>query len=161
MLERPVRVIGATNLQTARPFTFSKYWMQDSTYQFWDDPVKFKPDKFPVLRAVMVSSCVPFAFTPISIYPDFFANREQARTVHPILVDGGVYDNQGIHKITQQGRYACPIVITSDAGSVASGELTFRNTLSLLLETVNVFMSRIKKASMQRNVYDNVATANL
>ncbi|GAO45424.1 patatin-like phospholipase family protein [Flavihumibacter petaseus] len=156
----PTLVIGATNLQTARPFTFSKNWMQDSTYQFLDEPVKFKAAAFPVARAVMASSCVPFAFTPVTIDRQFFLNPADADTVHPILVDGGVYDNQGIHKVMQKGSYACDTVITSDAGSGSSGELHFVNTLSLLMETVNVFMSRIKNAQMVRNVYDNASTAN-
>lgn len=65
--ESPTLVIGSTNLQTAKPFSFSKYWMQDSTYQFMDDPVKFKAGGFPLARAVMASSCVPFAFTPVTI----------------------------------------------------------------------------------------------
>ncbi|WEK36504.1 MAG: patatin-like phospholipase family protein [Candidatus Pseudobacter hemicellulosilyticus] len=155
----PRLVIGATNLQTARPFVFSRTYMQDSTYQFLDEPIKFNPKGFPLARAVMASSCVPFAFTPVRIHRKFFQDPAQAKTIHPILVDGGVYDNQGIHKVMQKGSFACDIVITSDAGAGSSGELRFRNTFSLLLETVEVFMSRIKKVQMVRNVYDNAATA--
>lgn len=158
--ERPILVIGSTNLQTARPFIFSKKNMQDSTYEFMDDPVRFKPAAFPIARAVMASSCVPFAFTPVAITEKFFTEEADARRVHPILVDGGVYDNQGIHKVMQQGMFACSIVITSDAGAGSTGEMGFRNTFSLLMETVNVFMSRIRKSQMVRNVYDNAATAN-
>lgn len=158
--DRPLLVIGATNLQTGRPFTFSKNGMHDSSYDYLDDPIHFLPEKFPLSRAVMASSCVPFAFTPVSIDPVFFKDPKDAQRVHPVLVDGGVYDNQGIHKVMQQGRYECEIVITSDAGTGSTGELHFRNTFSLLMETVNVFMSRIKKAQMQRNVYENAATGN-
>ncbi len=158
--EKPYLVIGSTNLQTARPFSFSKRWMQDSTYQFLDDPIKFNASVFPVARAVMASSCVPFAFTPVSISGEFFLDEQDAKKVHPLLVDGGVYDNQGIHKIMQAGSYACSVVITSDAGSGSTGEMSFRNTISLLVETVNVFMSRIKKSQMVRNVYDNASTVN-
>lgn len=158
--ETPVLVIGSTNLQTAKPFSFSRTWMQDSTYQFMDDPVKFKAGPFPLARAVMASSCVPFAFTPVTIGKEFFEDESEANKVHPVLVDGGVYDNQGIHKIMQSGQYNCSIVITSDAGCGSSGEMTFKNTFSLLMETVNVFMSRIKKSQMVRNVYDNASTVN-
>ncbi len=158
--ERPQLVIGSTNLQTARPFTFSRDWMQDSTYQFLDMPVKFEAADFPLARAVMASSCVPFAFTPVTIDKKFFADPANAANYHPMLVDGGVYDNQGIHKVMQAGQYECAYVITSDAGGGGKGELLFRNTFSLLLETVNVFMSRIKNMQMVRNVYDNAATAN-
>lgn len=158
--ENPVLVIGSTNLQTARPFTFSKKWMQDSTYQYMGPSITFKAAAFPVARAVMASSCVPFAFTPIKIGKEFFTNEEDAKKIHPVLVDGGVYDNQGIHKIMQKGQYACDTVITSDAGAGSTGELVFSNTITLLMETVNVFMARIKKAQMVDDVYDNAGGAN-
>jgi len=156
--EHPALVIGSTNVQTSRPFTFSKNWMQDSTYQYMEQPVKFKAADFPIARAVMASCCVPFAFTPIRIAEEFFQNPDDAQRVHPLLVDGGVYDNQGIHKIMQHGSYECSHIITSDAGGGSSGELSFRNTISLLITTVNVFMSRIKKAQMIQDVYENAAT---
>lgn len=158
--DAPKLVIGSTNLQTARPFSFSKHWMQDSTYQFMDDPIQFKAVDFPLARAVMASSCVPFAFTPVTIDKKYFKDPADGEKVHPILVDGGVYDNQGIHKVMQSGQYNCDIVITSDAGCGSSGEMNFKNTFSLLMETVNVFMSRIKKSQMVRNVYDNASTVN-
>lgn len=156
--EHPALVVGSTNLQTCRPFTFSKNWMQDSTYQYMKPPVKFKAAGFPISRAVMASSCVPFAFTPVKIDKDFFENEPEADKVHPLLVDGGVYDNQGIHKIVQSGSYECSHIITSDAGGGSTGELKFSNTISLLISTVDVFMSRIKKSQMVQDVYDNANT---
>jgi NTE family protein len=156
--EQPRLVIGSTNLQTSRPFTFSKDWMQDSTYQYRKPPIEFEATNFPIARAVMASTCVPFAFTPIKIDKTFFKNPADADKIHPLLVDGGVYDNQGIHKIMQSGKYSCTHVITSDAGCGATGELTIKNTISLLMATVDTFMSRIKKAQMVEDIYDNAAT---
>jgi NTE family protein len=157
--DKPLLVIGSTNLETARPFTFSKNWMQDSTYQYMIQPVQFHAGPFPVSRAVMASSSVPFAFTPILIDKSFFKQPTDVDRVHPLLVDGGVYDNQGIHKIVQKGRYECSHIITSDAGGGASGNVNFKNTIALLIATVDVFMIRIKKAQMVQDVYDNAATA--
>jgi NTE family protein len=145
--EHPKLVIGSTNLQTNRPFTFSKNWMQDSTYQYRKPSIEFKAENFPIARAVMASSCVPFAFTPIKIDKQFFKNETDASIVHPLLVDGGVYDNQGIHRIIQAGKYNC------------TGEITVKNTVSLLINTVDTFMSRIKKAQMVQDVYDNADNA--
>ncbi len=153
--ETPIIVIGSTNLQTARPFTFSRNRMQDTTYTYMSPPVLFKEQKFPVARAVMASSCVPFAFTPVKIDADYFVVKEYAKTIHPVLVDGGVYDNQGIHKLMQKGYYACEYVITSDAGTGRSGEKKFSNTIGLLLETVEVFMARIKKQQMIEDVFEH------
>jgi NTE family protein len=133
--------------------------MQDSSYEFLDDPVRFKSKGFPLARSVMASSCVPFAFTPVTIDKEFFEFPQDALLFHPILLDVGVYDNQVIHKVMQQGRFNCLFVIASDAGTGAAGELRYRNTISLLVETMNVFMSRIKKIQMMRNVYDNANTA--
>ncbi len=158
LADKPKLVIGSTNLQTARGFLFSKELMRDTTYQFMDNPVEFKPDDFPLSRAVMASSCVPFAFTPIKIDRKYFVDESEADKVHPVLVDGGVYDNQGIHNVMQKGRFACDIVITSDAGTGNTEEGKYKNTIALILETVNVFMSRIKKSQMMRNVYDNAST---
>ena len=156
--DHPWLVVGSTNLQTARPFSFSRDYMGDSTYAYLSPAIVFQPGKFPLSRAVMASSCVPFAFTPIRIAPNFFKEIKDANRVHPLLVDGGVYDNQGIHKIMQGGRFDCDVVVTSDAGCGKGGELTIKNTFTLLLETVNVFMSRIKNAQMVRDVYENSAT---
>lgn len=156
--EHPVLVIGSTNIKTSRPFTFSKNWMQDSTYQYLKEPVLFDATDFPVARAVMASSCVPFAFTPIKIDKQYFKNPDDAKRIKPILVDGGVYDNQGIHKIMQSGRYACDYVITSDAGGGSYKQGNYNNAISLLIATVDVFMSRIKKVQMMQDVYDNAAT---
>ncbi|MCG7856650.1 patatin-like phospholipase family protein [Flavihumibacter sediminis] len=155
----PTLVIGSTNLQTARPFTFSRTWMQDSTYQFLERPIKFNAGDFPIARAVMASTCVPFAFTPITIDKQFFREPSDANRIHPALVDGGVYDNQGIHKIMQRGQYNCSTIITSDAGGGMGKELSFSNTISLLVQTVNVFMMRIKNAQMVQDVYENAAAS--
>jgi NTE family protein len=154
----PTLVIGSTNLETNKPFTFAKDWMQDSTYQYLKPPIKFKAANFPISRAVMASSCVPFAFTPIKIDKEFFEDVTDYTLINPILVDGGVYDNQGIHKIMQQGKYSCTHVITSDAGGGSTEPLKIKNTVSLLIATVDTFMSRIKKAQLIQDVFNNAAT---
>jgi NTE family protein len=155
--DTPKLIIGSTNLDTNRPFTFSKHWMQDSTYQYRNPqpPIEFLPAQFPIARAVMASSCVPFAFTPITIDNQFYKNPDDIGKIHPLLIDGGVYDNQGIHKIMQGD---CNFVITSDAGGLDCEEKPIKNTVSLLIATVDTFMSRIKKAQMVDDVYDNAAT---
>src|SRR6202000_2751788 len=91
---RPELAIGATNLQTCRPFTFSPRKMEDSVYAYYSPPVRFKHTNFPVAKAVMASTCVPFAFTPVRIDPKFFVDPEDSTRCNPVLVDGGVYDNQ-------------------------------------------------------------------
>ncbi|MDP9078841.1 MAG: patatin-like phospholipase family protein [Bacteroidota bacterium] len=153
---QPEIAIGSTNLQTGRQFTFSKRKMEDSNYAYRSVPVKFNGDNFPISRAVVASSCVPFAFTPVSIDKTYFCDQEQFGIVDPKLVDGGVYDNQGVHKITQRNSsYACDIVLVSDAGNKLPLEGLYNNTITLLLRTVELFMGRIKNFQMIQNIYEN------
>jgi NTE family protein len=148
-------VIGATNLQTARPFIFTKTYMGDSTYDYFNPPVLFDPVDFPLARAVMASSCVPYAFSPVSISKQYFIDSSQFKTIEPVIVDGGVYDNQGIHKVVQNGKYSCDIVITSDAGNKLTFKGKYRNMIQIAIRSMNVFMTRIKNVQMISDVYDN------
>ena len=152
----PILAIGTSNLQTGRPFTFSREWMTDSTYSYYQPPVQFNAAAFPVARAVAASSCVPFAFTPITIGPEYFQEPADTNRAHPQLIDGGVYDNQGIQKLTQaNSRYECNTIIVSDAGAGLSplGNSPYPNTIALLLRTVDLFMNRIKNAQMMANLF--------
>ncbi|HEX8334419.1 MAG TPA: patatin-like phospholipase family protein [Segetibacter sp.] len=161
LCKKPTLAIGSSNLQTGRPFTFSWRKMSDSTYASYEPPVEFLHAEFPVARAVAASSCVPFAFTPISISKDFLKDPLDFPRIDPKLVDGGVYDNQGIQKLTQnKSSYECEIIITSDAGGKLSFDNTFGNTITLLIRTVDLFMNRIKAFQMVENIYQNVATVN-
>lgn len=155
----PVIAINATNVETGRPFTFSKNKMSDSSYEYpqdGQDPIRFKPEEFPISLAVASSTCVPFAFTPIYIDSKYFEKEEDAHRVKPCLVDGGVYDNQGVHKLTHgNSSYVCDIVIVSDAGNMMPKINSFNNVVQLLIRTSDIFMNRIKNYQMIQHVYDN------
>lgn len=152
--DKPELGIGSTNLQTCRHFTFSKRKMEDSAYAYYKPPVLFNGSDFPVARAVMASSCVPSFFTPVSIHPSYFRDASLVSSVNPKLVDGGIYDNQGIHKLTQaNSSYACQIVVVSDAGNQMPFEKAYNNTFTLLLRTMETFMARIKNFQMMQNIY--------
>ena len=155
-----ILAIGSSNLHTGRPFTFSQKKMSDSTYSSktnYNPPIEFLHEQFPIARAVMASSCVPFAFTPITIDKRFFKNPADYKRIRPVLVDGGVYDNQGIQKITQpNSSYECDYIITSDAGGNFIGEKKYPNAIALLIRTVDLFMYRIKTSQMVQNIYRNV-----
>ncbi|GAB3915265.1 hypothetical protein GCM10028803_61940 [Larkinella knui] len=71
------------------------------------------------------------------------------------MVDGGVFDNQGIQKLSQPGSsYECDVIITSDAGNKLPFEGTYTNTFALLLRTVETFMTRIKNFQMAQHLFD-------
>lgn len=151
----PVLLINATNLGTGRLWSFSRSYMGDSSYRYRKaGEVEFKQENFPVARAVASSTCVPFAFSPIKIGKQFFKNPSQYAFTKPRLVDGGVYDNQGIHKLTQpNSEYLCDIIIVSDAGSKFSKRSIYHNNFTLLQRTSDIFMRRIKNLQFQQNIY--------
>ncbi len=149
--------INSTNLETGTLFTFSKEKMSDSTYAYMDPSVEFKQENFPISKAVAASSCVPFAFTPIEIAKKYFKNPERDYSrAYPRLVDGGVYDNQGGHKLTQRNSsYGCDIILISDAGRGMSFKHRYRNIITLLVRTSDLFMNRIKNFQMIQYLYTN------
>lgn len=155
----PIIAINATNVETGRPFTFSKNKMSDSSYEFPSNDeksIKFIPDEFPISLAVASSTCVPFAFTPIYIEKKYYKDEKDYTKIKPCLVDGGVYDNQGIHKLTHgNSSYVCDIVIVSDAGNMMPRINSFNNVVQLLVRTSDIFMNRIKNYQMIQHVYDN------
>lgn len=149
-------VLNSTNLETARLFTFERTRMTDSSYNDYDKGifVRFKHKEFPIARAVMASTCVPFAFTPIKITKEYFEDPKDAINIKPRLVDGGIYDNQGIHKLTQfNSSCYCGNVIVSDAGQGFSFNKKYRNQISLLIHTSDILMERIKKLQMMNSLY--------
>jgi NTE family protein len=156
---RPLLVMNATNVETGKLWSFSRFNMEDYSYKYdVTPPVEFKSEKFPVSRAVNASSCVPFAFNPVSIPKRYYVNPTDAHRVHPMLVDGGLYDNQGIHKLIQKGsRYECDVVLVSDAGAASNWNSRQRNAFSLLLRMMDIFMLRIKNLQMITGVFENTS----
>lgn len=142
-------VINSTNIESSRQFSFSRRKMSDSWYSHPENglsPVSFIHEDFPVSKAVMASTCVPFAFTPIKIPKKYIKEQKNSHgRIKPLLIDGGVYDNQGIHKLTQENSsYYCEdIIIVSDAGTGYKPWLK-NNLISLLIKTSDLFMNRIK-----------------
>ncbi|MFT5823996.1 MAG: NTE family protein [Crocinitomix sp.] len=147
-------VINSTNLDTGRIFHFSKDKMGDTKYTGKKAFESENQPSFPVSKAVMASSCVPFAFTPVKIQKKYFRKPEFYSQIKPRLVDGGVYDNQGIHKLThlQSGTF-CKNVIVSDAGTQLPFENNYRNMFTLLVRTSSVFMARIKNLQKMNSVH--------
>jgi NTE family protein len=157
--ESPLVIINATNYDTGRPFIFSRNRMGDSGYDYKDDEKNeniFKHNDFPISLAVASSTCVPFAFTPIYIKEKYINDLYKNQNINPCLVDGGVFDNQGMHKLThKQSAYCSDIIIVSGAGTGNSKKKSIKNTLKLLMSTSDAFMDRIKNAQIIRNVYEN------
>lgn len=154
--EEPLLNINATNIATQQIFSFSKNYMGEYVYMLPNDTPLFDATHYPIADAVMASSSVPYAFTPISIGEEFIKGKlSNCRAKEmPMLIDGGVYDNQGAHKLTQKkSKYHCDYIIVSDAGNSVITVRGTKNVISLAIKTIDLMMSRIKKMQRFENLY--------
>ncbi len=145
----PMVTINATDYPTVSQFTFSR----ESMYDYYYGEGAFYHEQFPVSKAVMASSCVPFAFCPIRIPKTFRTSAMKGKKL-PMLLDGGLYDNQGTHVLTDKmSPYECSYIIVSDAGNGEVSDKWVFNPLITLKRTSEVFMQRIKKIQIQQNLF--------
>jgi NTE family protein len=155
--DTPDIAINAVNIETGTLWAFSKRKIGDSSYTYpkYNGPkIKFKQDKFPISLAVAASTAVPYLFNPVVIKVKYFENPKDQKRIRPSLVDGGVYDNQGIHKITQKNSsYKCDIIICSDASSPFKTKFRGINPYSILKRVEYLLMRRIKTMQFIRDVY--------
>ena len=151
---KPLIAINSTDVATGTLFTFSQIKMAGYKYEGKDKKIVFKHEIFPIARAVMASSCVPFAFSPIKISSKYCDVPFEKGVNKPLLIDGGLYDNQGAHKLTEKSsNYHTQIIIVSDAGV---GEMNTKwafNIPMMLVKTSNIMMKRIKTFQFRNNVY--------
>jgi len=156
----PVAAINATNLDTGTLWTFSREQMGDSTYRFMRDglgPIGFTVDDFPVALAVACSTAVPFPFNPVRIESRYFQHPSDTDRISPRLMDGGIYDNQGIHRLTQSfdPTFRCNIVICSDGSAPLRKRFRAMNPLPVLNRVVELMMRRVKTLQFVRDVYQD------
>lgn len=146
--QSPVLAINSTDLSTGNQFTFS----QDRMFCFpYKNTFHFRTKDFPVARAVMASSCVPYVFSPVKITKKFLDGEGK---VKPYLVDGGLYDNQGAHRFEgSDSHYEVDYAIVSDAGNTKISSKKCVNIFRTLIMTSEIMMRRIKNFQRQHNSY--------
>lgn len=119
----PMLILNATTLNTGHNWQFTATWMGEPPAEIdteidsnarlrrmYYDEAPHGYQKVRLGHAVAASACVPGIFDPL-VFPQLYPDR----TVR--LVDGGVYDNQGVGSLLEQG---CSIMLVSDA----SGQMT-------------------------------------
>jgi NTE family protein len=152
----PLIAINATDVATGTLFTFSQMKMAGYKYEYGNanERIIFKHEHFPVAKAVMASSCVPFAFSPITIGRKYYNASSEKRKRKPLLIDGGLYDNQGAHKLGERNStYHVKNVVVSDAGAEEMSEKLTFNVFLMLKKTADILMNRIKTFQMRNNIY--------
>jgi NTE family protein len=151
---KPLIAINSTDVATGTLFTFSQIKMAGYKYEGETKKIIFNHEEFPVADAVMASSCVPFAFSPVRINRKYHNVPFKKGEKKPLLIDGGLYDNQGAHKLSEEySSYHTQYIIVSDAGV---GEMNAKwafNIPLMLVKTTNIMMRRIKTFQMRNNIY--------
>jgi predicted acylesterase/phospholipase RssA len=173
----PMIILNSTTLNTGRNWQFTAVCMgehetDDKEYNRhnifksvrYDEKIlnqekltKYK--RVPLSIAVAASACVPGIFAPLAltnVYPD----------VTPLLVDGGVYDNQGTAAINYE---KCNDIIISDASGVMDFVSKPGNSLlNVLSRTNSILMDRIRNQGLsipdikkQANIVKNLKIMHL
>lgn len=142
----PVIAMNATDVELNRLFTFSQIKV-DAAEKY--EQGYFKNDDIPISLAVMASSAYPM-FAPVRIPCKYKADK---CSQSPILVDGGIYDNQGAHKLTERGDYHADYIIVSDAGNTEMNRKGTWNIACFLFKVINLMMNRIDKMQRRDNLY--------
>lgn len=162
----PVLVLNATTLNTGHNWQFTASWMGEppigldaeigGNYRlrrmYYGEAPRlmdrwrsrfgrlFAPPDYQQLRlgeAVAASSCVPGLFDPL-VFPDLY----EGKTVR--LVDGGVYDNQGVASLLEQD---CSVMIVSDAsGQMENQDRPGGGRLGVSLRSFSVSMARVRQS---------------
>jgi hypothetical protein len=102
-------------------------------------------------HSVAASACVPGLFDPLMIdglYEGGYVTR---------LVDGGVYDNQGLASLLEQN---CTVLLISDASGQTGREFEPADTrLGVMTRTQDVLMARVREA--QYELLNTLASSSL
>ena len=148
----PTLAINSTDVATGTLFTFSRSKMTGYTYE----SKTFTSENFPVARAVMASSCVPFAFSPVKIDKRYYEAPYHKIDKKPLLVDGGLYDNQGAHKLNEKNSsYHTQLIIVSDAGTSEMNAKWAFNIPLMLKKTSDIMMRRIRTFQSRNNMFSD------
>jgi NTE family protein len=96
-------------------------------------------------HAVAASACVPGVFKPFPVH-DLYRNSQDEEIVNQ-LVDGGVFDNQGIDALERAG---CDFMICSDGSGQLEDELDPpARALPVINRSNSVLMSRVREQTLR------------
>ncbi|RPI47274.1 MAG: patatin family protein [Betaproteobacteria bacterium] len=159
----PILVLNATSLNTGHNWQFTATWMGeppgdinsevDANYRLRRMYYRDAPAPHERMRlgyAVAASACVPGIFEPLTL-TDLYERmpNEADRKVRPVvrLVDGGVYDNQGVAALLEQG---CSVLLVSDA-SGQMGDLDFPSNgmLGVPLRANSILQARVRVSQFE------------
>ncbi|HNG89335.1 MAG TPA: patatin-like phospholipase family protein, partial [Saprospiraceae bacterium] len=153
----PILVLNATTLNTGHCWQFTATWMGEppgyinsetdalpTLRRTYYDDAPAPHNKIRLATAVGASSCVPGLFRPVELR-DLY-QQHSGKLIDVQLVDGGVYDNQGINTLVEQ---ECNVLIISDAsGQLASVDDPGAGALQVGGRTNEILQGRIRACEL-------------
>jgi predicted acylesterase/phospholipase RssA len=159
----PILVLNATTLNTGHNWQFTATWMGeppagisgevDANCRLRRMYYHEAPEPYRRLRlgdAVAASACVPGIFEPLT-FTDLYERmpHDGDSKVRPAvrLVDGGVYDNQGVAALLEQG---CSVLLASDAsGQMDELDFPSNGLLGVPLRANSILQSRVRVSQFE------------
>jgi predicted acylesterase/phospholipase RssA len=148
----PALVLNATTVNTGRGWQFKPTWMGESPWVLSEGADNIERLEWAnyntkagwwmrLARAVAASACVPGIFAPLKMDPSY-------ETVDVELVDGGVYDNQGVAALLAMN---CNVLMVSDASGQLKLERKAPTGLSGIAQyaqrAMDILMERVRQAT--------------
>jgi len=148
----PALVLNATTVNTGRGWQFTPAWMGESPWALnegadnierleWANYNTNAGWRIRLARAVAASACVPGIFAPLKMNPSY-------ETVDVELVDGGVFDNQGVAALLAMN---CNVLMVSDASGQLKLERKAPTGLSGIAQyaqrAMDILMERVRQAT--------------
>lgn len=148
----PALVLNATTVNTGRGWQFTPTWMGESPWALnegadnierleWANYNRKARWRMRLARAVAASACVPGIFAPLRLDPSY-------ETVDVELVDGGVYDNQGVAALLAMN---CNVLMVSDASGQLKLERKSPEGLAGIAKyaqrAMDILMERVRQAT--------------
>lgn len=147
--DTPVLTINATEVTYNRIFSFSQTKVSGGDFK----ESLFKKDEIPLSFAVMASSAFPGGICPIK-FPTKYMTEERDDAHKPYLIDGGIYDNIGCHKFTEEkSSFKVTYSIVSLAENDKPIYKSYNNSLTLLRRVIDLALNRIDKLQEAKNMY--------
>lgn len=159
----PILVLNATSLNTGHNWQFTATWMGeppadinsevDANYRLRRMYYNEAPGPHARMRlgyAVAASACVPGIFEPLTLV-DIYERLAAAENekVRPVvrLVDGGVFDNQGVAALLEQG---CSVLLVSDAsGQMDASDFPSNSLLGVPLRANSILQARVRGSQFE------------
>jgi len=150
----PILILNATSLNTGHNWQFTTTWMGESPAAIDTEidanerlrrmklPEEAPPphDGYRLGRAVAASACVPGFFEPSTLRRLY--ERKLVR-----LVDGGVFDNQGVVSLLEQ---ECRVILVSDAsGQMDAQDNPTGGSFGVSMRSNSILMDRVRQTQFR------------